>query len=331
MNRRDFLRGAVALAASGAAAGPAGAGDAPEKAGRLEPGMLDPYSIGVISDIHTGMPWARQEYRTGREYPWIPELQNALVKEILSLANPPANVIGLGDVSLAFSEPGDYELAAEVLKPLTDAGIKLTLAMGNHDLRSEFLKCFPGYDATTKVPGRFVSVVETPHVDFILLDSLKEPAKRGVYKELESCELGEAQKKWLEETLPVLTKPTFVCAHHTAGALKIDRMCAKAPMVVGYLHGHHHTWMTNYIFSGYSDHAKEIRMMGFPSFGLDRDVGWGLVRTTPERAVVCCRSKDHFFPLRKSGAERPATWDSFVRDWNGRKIVFEFDCVQRNS
>ena len=47
-----------------------------------------------------------------------------------TVPNPPATVIGLGDVSLAFGEPGDYELAAEVLKPLTDAGIKLVLAMG---------------------------------------------------------------------------------------------------------------------------------------------------------------------------------------------------------
>lgn len=40
-----------------------------------------------------------------------------------------------------------------------------TLAMGNHDIRAEFSKFFPGYDKTTKVPGRFVSVVETPHID----------------------------------------------------------------------------------------------------------------------------------------------------------------------
>ena len=328
MNRRDFLRSAVAIAAAGAVGRTARAqGEPAAETPRSAPGALDPYSIGVISDIHTGMPWSRQQYRTGREYPWTPDMQKSLVGEILSLPNPPANVIGLGDVSLAFSEPGDYELAAEVLKPLEDAGIKVTLAMGNHDLRAEFLKFFPGYDKTTKVPGRFVSVVETPHADFILLDSLKEPDKRGSYKALESCEIGDAQRKWLEATLPELKKPTFVCSHHTAGALKIDRLCAKAPMVAGYLHGHHHTWITNYIYSGYSDHAKEVRMMGFPSFGLDHDVGWGLIRTTPERAVLECRSRDHYFPTKRPDAERPRSWDAFVRDWNGRKIVFEFDSV----
>ena len=226
VSRRNFLRGTVAMAAAGAMEGCVTVG-----------GTLDSYAIGVISDIHTGLPWAKQKYRTGREYPWQPDMTKSLVREILALPNPPANVIGLGDISLAFGEPGDYEVAAEALKPLADAGIKVTHAMGNHDIRAEFLKFFPGYDKTTKVPGRFVSVVETPHVDFILLDSLKEPTQRGSYPACTGFELGDAQTKWLEKTLPALAKPTFVCSHHMADALKIGRLCAKSPKVVGYLHG----------------------------------------------------------------------------------------------
>ena len=309
------MRGAVAVAAAGAFEG---------CATTTAPGKLDPYAIGVISDIHTGLPWSSQQYRTGSEYPWQPEMTKSLVREILALPNPPANVIGLGDISLAFGEPGDYEVAAEALKPLEDAGIKLTHAMGNHDIRAEFLKFFPGYDKTTKVPGRFVSVVETPCVDFILLDSLKEPTKRGSYSACTGFELGDEQMKWLEKTLPALEKPTFVCAHHMADALKIGSLCAKSPKVVGYLHGHHHRWVTNYLFNGYSAKAREIRMMGFPSFGLDHDVGWGLIRTTPERAVLHCRTCDHFFPAKRPAAERPASWDAFVADWDGRRITFEY-------
>ena len=326
VSRRNFLRGTVAMAAAGAIEGCATVDVTGSSLPTMRGGKLDPYAIGVISDIHTGLPWTKQQYRTGREYPWQPEMSKSLVREILAMPNPPATIIGLGDISLAFGEPGDYEIAAEVLKPLTDAGIKLTLAMGNHDIRAEFLKCFPGYDKTTKVPGRFVSVVETPYADFILLDSLKEPkpVDRGKYKALESCELGDAQKKWLEATLPTLTKPTFVCSHHMANVLKIDRLCAKSPKVVGYLHGHHHHWMTNYLFNGYSDTAREVRIMGFPSFGLDHDVGWGLIRTTPERAVLHCHARDHYFPMRRPAAERPASWDAFVADWDGRRITFEF-------
>lgn len=333
-SRRNFLRGATAIAAAGAFEGCAAMRD--DARGAVSPGAagkLDPHAIGVISDVHTGMPWAKQKYRTGREYPWQPEMSSRLVKEILALPNPPANVICLGDISLAFGEPGDYELAADVLKPLYDAGIKVTIAMGNHDIRAEFIKAFPGYDKTTRVPGRFVSVVETPHADFILLDSLAEPkpGDRGKYKALEGCGLGDAQRKWVEETLPALTKPTFVCAHHMSEPLKIGRICAKSPKVVGYLHGHHHHWMTNYIYNGYSDSARTIRCMGFPSLGLDRDVGWGLIRTTPEKAILECKARDFYFPVKRPAAERPPSWDAFVRDWDGRRITFEFDCVRRMS
>jgi hypothetical protein len=128
--------------------------------------------------------------------------------------------------------------------------------------------------------------------------------------------------EWLRETLAKLVKPTFVCAHHAAWDLKIDKLCAKSPKVVGYLHGHHHHWMTNYLHNGYSDSARVIRMMGFPSLGLDFDVGWGLIRTSPSKAVLECRARDHYFPVKKPAAERPQQWDLFVRDWAGREISF---------
>ena len=320
-SRRSFLGGLLAMAGTSACDN-ASADKSAERA--LPPGALDPEAIGIISDIHTGLPWAKQQYRTGREYPWQPDASKRLVQEILSLPNPPANVIGLGDISLAFGELGDYEVAAETLKPLTAAGIKLTLAMGNHDIRTEFLKCFPGYDRATKVTGRFVSVVETPHVDFILLDSLKEPTKRGDYAACTGFDLGTPQRDWLAATLPNLTKPTFVCAHHTAWDLKLGKICAKSPKVVGYLHGHHHRWMTNYLHNGYSESARVVRMMGFPSFGLDFDIGWGLMRTSPQMAVLECKARDHYFPVKRPAADRPASWNGFIRDWADRKINFIF-------
>ncbi len=318
MTRREFVKGLLAAAVAQECV-PAAAGT---QTAKLAPGMLDPYSIGVVSDIHTGLPWAKQKYRTGREYPWQPDASKRLVAEILAMPNPPATIIGLGDISLAFGETGDYEIAAEVLKPLSDSGINVVHAMGNHDIREEFLKFFPGYDRTTKVPGRFVSVVETPYVDFIILDSLKEPDIRGSYPACTGFGLGEEQTAWLNKTLPSLSKPAFVCAHHTAWDLKLEKICAKSPKVVGYLHGHHHRWMTNYLHNGYSDSAREIRMMGFPSFGLDHDVGWGLIHTSPGKAVLECRARDFYFPMKRPQSERPPQWDMFVRDWAGRKISF---------
>ena len=174
MTRRGFLGVTAAFAA-------AGAGCATAKGGAASARTLDPEAVGLISDIHVGLPLARQKYKTMRDYPHQPAATQALVREILALPRPPANVLCLGDISLAFGETDDYAIAAETFKPLMDAGIKVTCAMGNHDIRAEFLKYFPGYDRTTKVPGRFVSVVNTPHADFVLLDSLVEPTVRGNY------------------------------------------------------------------------------------------------------------------------------------------------------
>lgn len=325
VSRRSFLAGCFSVGGAAFAGCATGGGAAAAKSGAAASARgaaLDPNAIGVISDVHTGMPWSKQKYRTGREYPWQPAASKALVDEILALPNPPANVICLGDLSIAFGEEGDYEIAAEVLKPLSDAGIKVTCAMGNHDIRAEFLKSFPGYDKTTKVPGRFTSVVETPNADFILLDSLKEPTKRGSYPAVTGRELGKEQTEWLKETLTAATRPTFVCAHHIAYELGIEKLCAKTEAVVGYLHGHHHHWMTNYCSEGYADNARTVRMMGFPSFGLDRDVGYGVIRTTPRLATLHCRQRDYYFPTPRPAEERGADWDLHVADWDGRTIGF---------
>ena len=87
-------------------------------------GTLDPYAIGVISDIHTGLPWAKQQYRTGREYPWQPGMSKSLVQEILSLPNPPATIIGLGDISLAFGEPALLGERAALDRPAVPAACR---------------------------------------------------------------------------------------------------------------------------------------------------------------------------------------------------------------
>ena len=298
ISRRAFLAGCMAAGAVGCTT-----------ASSARKGALDPNAIGVISDIHTGLPWGKQQYRTGMEYPWMPAAAKRLVAEILALPNPPANIIGLGDISLAFGD------------------IKVTHAMGNHDIRAEFLKYFPGYDKTTKVKGRFVSVVNTPHADFILLDSLVEPTKRGSYPACTGLGLGNEQTEWLKATLAAATKPTFVCAHHKADDLKIGPLCAKSPAVVGYLHGHHHRWTTGFLFNGYSaTKTRVVRMMGFPTLGLNMDVGWGLIRTTPSAATLHCYNRDFYFPVVKEGKDRPASWDGHVRAWADREIEFSFSC-----
>ena len=276
--RRGFLAGTAAFAALGA-------GGCATKAAAAA-GALDPEAIGLISDIHVGLPLARQKYKTMRDYPHQPAATQVLVREILSLPRPPANVLCLGDISLAFGEPEDYEIAAETLKPLMDAGIRVTCAMGNHDIRAEFLRCFPGYDKASKV---------------------------------------QEQLDWLKDAIASATRPTFLCSHHPASGLGIPMSIYKNRIVPGYLHGHTHQWTTGYLRGDFDENARMLREVGIPTLGFEWDVGWGLLRTTAKGATLICNARDFYYPLPKPKSERPAEWDMHVRDWAGRTIGFSFE------
>ena len=77
VTRRGFLGGTAAFAALGARCATAGT--------TAQARQLDPEAIGFISDIHVGLPLARQQYKTMRDYPHQPAASQALVREILAL------------------------------------------------------------------------------------------------------------------------------------------------------------------------------------------------------------------------------------------------------
>ena len=294
--------------------------------GASDPGSRhDPDLVVVISDVHTGLPWSKQRYRTGQEYPWMPAAARRLVRAILAMDPLPSLVLDLGDVSLAFGEEGDYEIASEVLKPLTDAGIRVVHTMGNHDIRANFLKYFPGGDADTKVPGRFTHMVSTPHADFVVLDSLQEPLTRGSYDACTVKGLGKEQTDWLKATLLEARRPTFVCAHHAIPELGVAKHVARCPFVVGSLHGHNHHWATDYFSDGYNKNARTVRSVGMPTLGLDRDIGFAVLKLGEKSAKLTCRLFDYYFPTPR--IPRPASWDAFVRDNDGQTVEFVYDCV----
>ena len=125
---------------------------------------IDPDLSVLISDVHVPLPWSEQKYRTGREYPWIIGQIRRFVDEILAMRPLPAHVFGFGDMSIAFSEEREYEIAETLLRPLADAGIALVMTVGNHDLREPFLKHLGKWAGATPVPGRVAStqVVGSP-------------------------------------------------------------------------------------------------------------------------------------------------------------------------
>ena len=117
--RRDFLCGAVSAGSLAYGATVVNVTAEPPSGTT----GIDPNLSVLISDVHVPLPWSEQKYRTGREYPWIIGQIQRFVGEILALRPLPAHVFGFGDISIAFAEEREYEIAETLLRPLADAGI----------------------------------------------------------------------------------------------------------------------------------------------------------------------------------------------------------------
>jgi len=310
MTRRGFILGAGAVAA--------------DRALPQTEAAHDPNLMVFLSDIHQHDNTLR--WKNG------PTQQNAilprLVEEILALRPLPANAVVFGDFSASCGWEEDFRLAAAALKPLSDAGIGLTLGMGNHDNRAMFLKVFPEYRSRMLLPERIVSKVSTPNADLILLDTLKaregedwaEPSK-GSHVE---GAMDPVQRKWLRETLAAATRPTFVGAHHSAREVGIVKEIVTAPSVFGYIYGHDHQWKDTFLHDGYSN-SQTVQTATLPSGGFWGDIGYALFRTHADRAELTLRQTDFFFNRRWSERPRPKHWLERVRMHDGLKVTFWYD------
>ncbi len=215
-----------------------------------------------------------------------------IVADVLKLDPLPARIVFLGDYSYSTSPLSDLRKFAQLLAPLTDAGMSFSCTMGNHDSRSAFAEVFPEQAAQTKVPGWFVSVVDAGDVDFLLLDTLwSKDGPGSAYGVLNYDKDNRAQFDYIADVLPKWPKPVFVCAHHPlneihwgGGAFLIREMCA-APNVVGFLHGHEHRWHPNWFNRDWSSNAI-VRTLGLPSAGAWGDIGYVLLSTEHSKATA---------------------------------------------
>lgn len=315
VSRRGFLFGAAAVTASLASGG---------GLSRKGGSRLDPNRVALIADEHIPLPMCEQKYRVDKEYPWVVGTVKAHLAEILALDPLPAHLISLGDMSRFFGEEREYEIFRELLKPFYELGVKVTLAMGNHDIRSSFAKSFPEAADQSLVSGRYAYKVETPHADFLVLDTLKEPARRGDHTGVSGYGLGPEQTAWAKKTLRELTKPTFVCAHHTMRQSGLYGEIIQAPKVAGYLHGHDHMWRNYYATSGYTLDARTLRCVGIGSLALSGDIGYAVMDIAPEQATLRMIAKDFYFPVKVPKERRPKVWDAILQDRIGLKAVFPF-------
>ncbi|MBR4755384.1 MAG: metallophosphoesterase, partial [Bacteroidales bacterium] len=143
MDRRKFIGSIAALGLQGIlldASGAVSLLDTSSEAFRRKKkkaGLFDENLVAIISDLHTN-PGGYQPARLERT-----------IADILALNPCPRNIIALGDLAYLTGKPSEYALLKEILKPLEGSGIRLTMAMGNHDKRKNFAEAFPEYAAAS--------------------------------------------------------------------------------------------------------------------------------------------------------------------------------------
>ncbi len=297
MNRKEFLGTMFAISGATMAAGTPfmymGRADT-EKVSRRKKGKMDPSKVVLLSDIHicgelvNGM---------SKHYPYNPTCLKKCVEQILQMRPLPAHVMIFGDVAWDHGLEEDYRYAAQLLSPLKDADIEITIGLGNHDRRKTFLKVFPEYVERTRVKGRVVSVVNLPAVDLVMLDSLAElPNLKPREGTTVSGELDGAQVEWLKTFLDAQQRPVILCAHHPMNEMPVlTELITKYPTVIGYIYGHIHIWEKRANIIRPRAPQRMVATLGLPStfYG---DIGYAVLECHEDCVRVEYSSQGFWWP-----------------------------------
>lgn len=281
---------------------------------------VDPSKVVLISDIHIC-----GEFKDGKpfKYPYNPTSLNLRIDEILALKPLPANVIVFGDVAWDYGLEEDYRYAAKLLKPLEEAGIKVTLALGNHDRRAPFFKVFPEYAQTTPVPGRAVSVVSLPDVDIVMLDSLAElPDLKPKQKTTVSGHVDDAQIAWLKEYLAKADRPVILGSHHPLKEMPaLSDVITGSEKVAGYIYGHNHMWNKGVAILRPRKGTHMVPTIGLPAtfYG---DIGFAVMTADAKGATLEFTSQGFWWPQPVENP--PAEWLQRQKDLKNEKCSIVF-------
>lgn len=317
MRRKDFLTSILAL--SGTALVPSASASVVRQMENLSMADVSGDATTILmGDIHISGDF--NEQGKPKHYPYNPICFEQQVREILAMRPLPRNLIILGDVAWDHGLKEDYEYAARLFRPLQEAGIRITMAMGNHDRRAPFFEVFGEYRTQTKVKGRVVSVVELPDVDFVVLDSLDElpNLKRGQSTTV-SGKMDDEQIKWLESYLSTAKRPVILSAHHPLGEMSnLEAVIAKSPAVVAYIYAHVHVWNKGVRIIRPRDPERMVPHISLPStfYG---DIGYAVMRTTKEEAVITYSSNGFWWPQPVENP--PAEWAQRQADLQGEKCT----------
>ena len=321
ISRREFLGGAVASATLVGAGGCA-----------VMPGFgslrKDESLMSILSDCHVGN-WNSPEYQ-GVKFA-------ECIARVLALDPLPSKMFIPGDLAYLWGRKEDYELSRRLLQPVIDAGIEITIGMGNHDRRENFLERWPEYADRSPVPGRIVSKVRGVHFDYIMADTLDQPAETD--KWITPGVLDDAQREWLKAECAASKRPLLVLAHHPAGELGVSGKGGASASArefgnlimgtkdeptncCGYIHGHDHRWYVTRSLKSWGE-WRVGQTAALPSTGHWGDIGYCLLREYPDRAELSLIQYDYFSPAPPSADAAPnPAWQAIVRDNDGKRCTF---------
>jgi Icc protein len=211
--------------------------------GRANAVAADGDSWALLSDTH--LSGNRDEIKN--DVHLFKNLDQVLT-EVRGLPTRPAGLLVNGDLALLDGQPGDYQLLAEMMSGMTAVDIPVHLSLGNHDHRENFWQGIAS-QKTSKPPveSRQITVIESPRVNWLLLDSLATT-------NVAAGTLGEPQLHWLATALDALPdKPAIVMVHHnpdpknpnTSALTDTDALLdilLPRRQVKAYIFGHTHHW-----------------------------------------------------------------------------------------
>ena len=315
LSRRSVLQGIVGAVAVGAG------GCAGLPFARLP--KKDRNLIALLSDCHIG-DWKSPHYQA--------EKFAECIARVLALDPLPSRMFIPGDLAYLWGRREDYALARRLLQPAMDAGIEVTIGMGNHDRRENFLEIWPEYADRSPVSGRIVSRMRGVYFDYIMLDTLDQPA--DTTKWITQGKLDGVQREWLRSECGAAKRPLLVMGHHPAGELGDGPDSARnfgeillgtedAPtQCCGYIHGHDHQWYVTRSLLHWSD-PRIGQTAALPSTGHWGDIGYSLLRECPDRAELSLVQYDYFSPSPSDpGAPVNAAWRAVVRDNASARCTF---------
>lgn len=288
ISRRDWLAGvgatAAALVVRDLRAADSGNGD----------------FLALLSDTH--VPSKRSITNSaGQAITNMTENLERVVAELVRIKSSPMQIVINGDCAYLNGLDDDYRALAQVLAPLREKNLPLHLSMGNHDDRGRMYQHLQDQQPDKPiVEGRVVSVLELPHANWFLLDSLM---KTNVV----TGELGQPQLKWLAAALDERPgKPAIVMAHHhlqwkwgpgnSISGLRESQalwdVLSERKQVKAYIYGHTHHW--------HIDRRDGIHLVNLPPtayvFQKGDPNGWVGVHAKPDGMTLELHTLDKEHP-----------------------------------